>query len=80
MPQPEKRFKVGACFASEINTKDGKVVVKNVRVQRSYRMERKEAKRHGLKMLEPMLKTLDTRITVAEPVRKPRKGEKSERG
>ena len=41
MTQPEKRFKVGACsasiFANEVNTADGKAVVKNVVLQRTYR-------------------------------------------
>ena len=41
MAQPEKRFKVGACtaavFANQVNTADGKAVVKNVVLQRTYR-------------------------------------------
>ena len=41
MSQPEKRFKAGACtasiFANEVLTTDGKVVVKNVVLQRIYK-------------------------------------------
>ena len=41
MAQPEKKFKVGACsaavFANQVNTADGKAVVKNVVLQRTYR-------------------------------------------
>lgn len=42
------------------------------------RMERKEVKRLGLKMLEPRVKALKPRIADAEPVREPRKGKKTE--
>ncbi len=41
MAQPEKRFKVGACtasvFANEVQTAKGKVVVKNVVLQRAFK-------------------------------------------
>ena len=41
MAQPEKRFKAGACtasiFVNEVGTKDGKVAVKSVSLQRTYK-------------------------------------------
>ena len=41
MAQPEKRFKVGACtasvFVNEIVGKDGKVSIKSVSLQRTYK-------------------------------------------
>lgn len=41
MVQPEKRFKVGACtasvFGNEIQTEEGKAVVKSVTLQRAYK-------------------------------------------
>ena len=41
MTQPERRFKVGACtaavFANQVNTADGKAVVRNAVLQRTYR-------------------------------------------
>ena len=41
MAQPEKKFKVGACtasvFVNEVSTGNGKVVMKNVVLQRTYK-------------------------------------------
>lgn len=41
MTQPEKRFKVGSCtasiFVNEVNMKNGKVPMKSVSLQRSYK-------------------------------------------
>ena len=41
MTQPEKKFKVGACtasvFVNEISTANGKAIIKNVVLQRTYK-------------------------------------------